>query len=139
MMKKRNIHKMHFCTNLENKMVFSDSVLDFYLINKTFKEEKLKKFKRKNHFSTLVMNAFKPKKYYDRCIVNIFMNCCHSPTKSVNIWHIISWGNVASFSTSRKCFPNPIPYIRCWCLSEIFYLNQLHIEVIILLNANDIL
>ena len=42
MMKKRNIYEMHFCTNLENKMVFSNSVLDFYLINKTFKEEKLK-------------------------------------------------------------------------------------------------
>ena len=41
-MKKRNIYEMHFCTNLENKMVFSNSVLDFYLINKTFKEEKLK-------------------------------------------------------------------------------------------------
>ena len=52
---------MHFCTNLENKMVFSNSVLDFYLINKTFKEEKLKN-SNENHFSTFVMNACKPKK-----------------------------------------------------------------------------
>ena len=81
---------MHFCTNLENKMVFSNSVLDFYLINKTFKEEKLK-FKRKNHFSALEMNPCKPKKiYYDRNVVNIFMNCCHSSTISVYTWHIIS-------------------------------------------------
>ena len=41
---------MHFCTNLENKMVFSNSVLDFYLINKTFKEEKLKTSNEKSFF-----------------------------------------------------------------------------------------
>ena len=50
MMKKRNIYEMHFCTNLENKMVFLNSVLDFYLINKTFKEEKLKNSNEKSFF-----------------------------------------------------------------------------------------
>ena len=50
MMKKRNIYEMHFCTNLENKMVFLNSVLDFYLINKTFKEENLKIQTKKSFF-----------------------------------------------------------------------------------------
>ena len=85
------------------------------------------------------MHAKPRVRYADQNVVNISIKCCHSSTKSVFIWYIISWSNIASFSTSHKCFPNPLSYETCKLVAEsVFNLFTLALRPHMINPSNDI-